>query len=747
MKLLKITDGNWLTDLSLWLILLMPLLAVVQISEPLSFGRYVTLMFVLAGLLIGVISLPKLTVAKVWWRQPLIWWLVAWLASTIISCVWGVNLWRSWWGSTSRANGLILIAGLALLIPALLLSVRQHFTWLKIFGVMSWVGLTSGVIALLQQTGVREILFLALPKSEGRSPALMGNPIFLGQLLIITIFLTIYFAVHSVGYKRWLYWVSVVIQLAAVIATASRGPLLGLMIGVVTYLVCLIAVYGWRWVKKWWAYLVGGGGVMIGLLLTAWWLYPQTIGRLFTLGSSFAARLVIWQVAWDAFKARPTFGYGLENARYAIAHFYRSGLGDISFSETIADRAHNIIFDQLLTNGVVGLIIMIGLVISIVAMLICRLRVASRTGDSPTIILCSSFIAMVIGYFAASLTGFETIPTLIYWAIIVAGLIFWLSSDVNQRVISNHWRWVVGLLVVGLLWLDLGYLRPAVSISRNVQLATIADRRQDSATARKFYGKATQTINPYRWPLLAEYPNFARRLAVTYISQGQTQYVEDIVVDGLRALDGLKQREPDLVSRFTAYPILFSAWSYVDSRYWVRAEETFNELVKEFPHHEYIYLNWARTLMGVERYQEAKTVLDKLSEMPSPPQELPFWRAFASIGLAVQKPGISLDEAIVDDLRQATNKNNHFVDYDLPLLRNVAVYLVDRKQYDIAVYYQEQIISLSSKDVQELSNVIAIYAELRRWDDVVKAAKQLVSIDPSKITQTQQYLEKIGRSL
>ena len=122
--LFKITQGNWLTDLTIWLVLLTPLIVYPGISEPFSFGRFVTFMFEVALLCLGVIWLPRPDVKRRWWRSPIFILLTAWLVVSAVAGLLGVNPTRSWWGTVNRATGEIFFVGLWLLISGLAIIVN-----------------------------------------------------------------------------------------------------------------------------------------------------------------------------------------------------------------------------------------------------------------------------------------------------------------------------------------------------------------------------------------------------------------------------------------------------------------------------------------------------------------------------------------------------------------------------------------------------------------------------------------------
>ena len=70
------------------------------------------------------------------------------------------------------------------------------------------------------------------------------------------------------------------------------------------------------------------------------------------------SRLTIWKMSWQGFKEKPVFGWGQENFNLVFNKYYEPILYK---QEPWFDRAHNVFFDRLTTNGIFGLLSYIGL--------------------------------------------------------------------------------------------------------------------------------------------------------------------------------------------------------------------------------------------------------------------------------------------------------------------------------------------------------------------------------------------------
>ncbi|MBU1092224.1 O-antigen ligase family protein [Patescibacteria group bacterium] len=742
-KLIRLTENNWLINLSIWLILLMPLLLYADVNNPFSFGRYVFLMFIALLLVVGVTISKKIYSHTIWWRHPVFWLTLTWLIIGIISASVGVNPHRSWWGTVSRSTGMFYYIGLWVTGWLFLTISNNKEYWPKIFSIMSWVGGISALYAILQQFNLPFIVVII--SGGSRASALMGNPIFFGQLLLFTIFLTLYFVIASSGSTKWAYLGSLALQAIAIFMTASRGPLLALALAGLIWLIIAIVIYR-KSIKFNWRWLAGGGG-LAALALGLMWVFPAIgLARIFEIyNSSLQARLYTWQTAWAAIQDRALLGYGNDNAWYAMTKFYQPGLAGLDFSETIVDRAHNFVLDQMIANGWVGLILEIILLGYLLWILSKHIRIYIKQANLESAMLFNCLLAVVVAFFVANLTAFETVTTAIYGMVILVAIVSFTAHRSSAKIEFKSvwiWRILLSALAIGLIFFNFKYLTPAFRIGQHVDIANDAYRQDNYMVANKAYAKAQEIINPYRWSFLINYPGFARRYSILSLTD-KSAVAMAVAEDGLRVATNIKKQEPDRVAIFMEFPILYTIMAYYNPAYTAKAQEAFENLAQEFPNHEYIYLNWARALMGVNKYKEAKQTLIQLADrFTITPTSFEFWRALVDIHLKSKD-----NQHIIVDLKQATTRKISFFDGDQDILRYVAGYLVLQKEWSLALYYQQKLVQLDIDDVQEQANLAAIYKELGDLDKAAEVARTIVKIDPTKLETTQQFLQSIGRTL
>jgi len=131
---------------------------------------------------------------------------------------------------------------------------------------------------------------------------------------------------------------------------------------------------------------------------------------------STKSRPVNWEMAQKGFLERPLLGWGPENYTLVFTKFFNPCLftpkcgGEIWF-----DRTHNIVFDTLVTTGVLGLLTYLGLFFSLFLVLGKKYLKEKSIGFWTF----SIFIALPISYFIQNLTVFDMVTSLIMFSLIL----------------------------------------------------------------------------------------------------------------------------------------------------------------------------------------------------------------------------------------------------------------------------------------------------------------------------------------
>ena len=210
----------------------------------------------------------------------------------------------------------------------------------------------------------------------------MGNAIYLAAILSLALPLAVYRLVET---KRangsWLrlssYLVLIALQLLCILFTQSRGPVLGIIVGVLFGgLLWTLARRKWRWAKS----MLGLGAafavflVIVNLPNTPLSFvqdipYLNRLARLANTEGSAVGRVLIWEGATALAAEDPVrmvVGYGPEAIRYAFYPYHTAEIGNLEGWDKVPDRMHNESFDVIVSTGLIGFLIYVLLFTSIV---------------------------------------------------------------------------------------------------------------------------------------------------------------------------------------------------------------------------------------------------------------------------------------------------------------------------------------------------------------------------------------------
>ncbi|MDZ4285020.1 MAG: O-antigen ligase family protein, partial [Patescibacteria group bacterium] len=268
----------------------------------------------------------------------------------------GVNLFQSLWSNFERMEGLftLLHLGAYFLVAGSLLTTEK--LWKRFWHVSLFVSAYLGFYGLLQLAGVKEI-----NQGGARLDATLGNATYFAIYMVFHAFIAAFYSLRQSSGKllKGLYGLLIALQLYTLYHTATRGALLGFLGGALLATV-LIAIFGreHRVLRR------ASLGVLAGLLILIGAFFAlrnsdfvrqsEVLGRFASLSlSEGRVRFYVWNMGLQGFKERPLLGWGQGNFDVVFNKYYDPRMYT---QEPWFDRAHDIVFDWLITAGVFGLL-------------------------------------------------------------------------------------------------------------------------------------------------------------------------------------------------------------------------------------------------------------------------------------------------------------------------------------------------------------------------------------------------------
>ncbi|MFQ5569871.1 MAG: O-antigen ligase family protein [Rhodothermales bacterium] len=303
--------------------------------------------------------------------NPIVWSVVLLLACYVLATAFSILPHISLWGYFGRLQGLYTTGAYLVFFFSVLALLRAHEQAQRLITTVILVSIPMALYGILQHFG-GDPLNWDRPVAE-RVQATMGNPVFLAAALSMAVPLTLYRLAETGRDRRAFlrlggYLLVLGLQGACLLFTQSRGPVLGLAVGLLFGgLIWTLTQHRWRWAKS-----IIGLSIALASTLTIINL-PGTppafvqevpllsrLTRIADVEGSSEGRVLIWDGAIDLITADPmrmVIGYGPETIRFAYYPYYSSDIGRTHGWRAFPDRMHNETYDVLVTTGLVGFLI------------------------------------------------------------------------------------------------------------------------------------------------------------------------------------------------------------------------------------------------------------------------------------------------------------------------------------------------------------------------------------------------------
>ncbi len=428
-------------------------------------------------------------------------WIIAlFFASFAISTFVGVDWYKSLWDGHERMLGLFTILHYILyyiVVSNIFVELRD---WKKLFRIFLIAGSIVMFIAILQRFVNPELL---LNKGADRVSATLGNPIYLSGygLFLFSIGLLLGLWEKRGSWMQWASFAGAVLGIIGIFAGGTRGTLLGFFAAIgVMGLIYTMTLKGHKKIKQLIIIAIGVGILLLGVA----YIYRQTdlvksipaVGRLVNVSldqDTGTTRLMAWGIAVEAWQERPVFGWGPNNYYFAFNKYYRPAFLEHGWGETWFDNAHSAIFNTLATQGIIGIMLYVGLFVVPGVVLIRAYR-----DDTISIHVFAVSSAFLLGHFVHNAFVFENPTSYLYFFVFLAFInTITKRQDTTENEGKKHIL-IGSMLGVGVVVLLLVYSTNINPARANMtMLQTIRAYHAGDPSAQMQYDLSTAIPSPH----------------------------------------------------------------------------------------------------------------------------------------------------------------------------------------------------------------------------------------------------------
>ena len=438
-----------ITFLLVVLVLGIPYVVTPQLYFPFVTGKvfYFFLLVLLLGLFVDLKFVWQKGFVKVNFLTVI---LFLFVLANFLSAIFGENFIRSFWGNFERGTSFLflLFCYLFFLLLGAVLTTKE--SWMKLFLIITLIATSIASMTIIERIFHWEVI----PGDKGGVS--FGNDSFLATYLLFGVFISLLVVFEFGKNSKELGFVFLerkdvvffgtiffIINLIALYLSHGRAAFISTVGALVfLYLLYLSFAQNDKFLQK----------IAKGILIPAMLLFifavitlqiPNSITqRLFSILN--LNRVLVWQSSVEMVKEKPILGWGENNFELAFNKYLNPKmylLGEIRF-----DKAHNVIYEVLVTNGILGFVVFL-LIYAIVFYYLWRLYIKKEVDFWIPAILTSLFLA----HFVQNLTVFDT-PTSYVYLFFIFGFISYLvpSKKFQIQLSGRALKFILTILLFGI---------------------------------------------------------------------------------------------------------------------------------------------------------------------------------------------------------------------------------------------------------------------------------------------------------
>jgi O-antigen ligase len=539
--------------------------------------------------------------------------LIIFMAILILSTLLGTDISRSFWSKPERMTGTLMWFHLLAFFLAISSVFKRSQDWVKIFSVSVFVAILVGLLSLFPKLG-SDVL-----AQSSRGGATIGNSSFMGVYLLFNIFLAIWLLIRSkIGLKIYSTFALIII-ISALFLSGARAATLAFGGGLVFLFFLYLVFTPPKPFLKFLGIFFLISSIIATIIFTILIFQPESLSRTLFEKAISTDRRIVWKTAWQGFQERPLLGWGPENFDFVFTKYYNPCLGTPRCGSDIwFDKAHNIIFDTLVTTGILGFLSYLGIFLS--AFYILWRKYFQKVINFWTV---SIFSVILISYTVQNLTVFDMINSYLMF-LLVLGMIgsfsspsAHLSSHLQSKWPPPKFLWLIVVLV--LISFGLSFSKFVIKPFQTDYYVIRAISQKPASEERLFFYKKALETSP-----LGKYQ------IRDFFGQRTLEIVESLREQGKEVpLTELKS-ELDFVSNELEKSVKEAPWEFrsllrlgqvynvyalIDSSKLLPAEEILKRAIELSPTNQQGYWALAQTKIYQGDFQAALSLAEKAVEL------------------------------------------------------------------------------------------------------------------------------------
>ncbi len=684
------------------------------------------------------------------WKNPLFIAVSAFFGALTISSLFGVDLYKSFWGNIERGEGLLTLYHVYAYFVVLSSVFKDKKLWFWYVNAAIGVSLIASGYGLAQDLGVESVI----NTTGSRIASTIGNPAFFAGYLIFGIFASVILAVKvKLNWARAVFILSALFQLFILFKTETRGSFLALIVALLIYTVLSMFLQKGSGVRRY--SFVGFIGIIV--IMSGIWFFRDSqiiksvpiLRRITTISFddiTTQSRLLTWDSSWKGFKDRPFLGYGVENYNVAFNKYFHAEIFKDSGSQIWFDRAHNIVFDLLVTGGLLGFLLYFPMFILAFYVLFSYWR---KTADLQFALL---IFVLLIAYFIQNLFVFDTLPLYINFYGLLAYLLFLSrehrvfirdkeeSTDMydDKDVVKSSSRslnFVIYPVLVVLLILSIYYFNvlPAKANRKAIYALSYAAVAKQYAKASELYQEAISMDTYQETEIRQKYAEFA--LDLLRGNKADREFIRSQIFKAAEYIKENIKKHPYDVQHYLFLMMLYNQMSVYDVSYANKVLELGEKALELSPTRPQIYYEIGQAYLTLGQKEKSIKAFKKAIDLQPEARES-WWN-------------LAMAYAVMNDVKNSDKTLEKLAEmgYDVYSPRNIKRFIpvyTSNKNIDKLIDLYTKLTEAEKYNAEWWAKLAALYKEKGDFDKAREAVNMAVDLDPSLRSQADKFLSTLN---
>ncbi len=656
-------------------------------------------------------------------KNPLVLMVILFFGVLFLSTIFGFDARHSFWGTQERSAGVFFLLHYLLLFFISGSIFRDKKSWRKliIFSLMVSVVIIGSAWWDIAMDKIFN------PGAGTRTGGALSNVIFYAAYLLLHIPLAAWLFLESKNkWSKVILFIVFILENISFFYTRTRGAILGYLSMVVAIFLIL------PFVKRKYLKFTALGALLLLIFFTSIFIFRNarfikknpflgSIANISTREITAKTRLEAWNIAIKGFVERPVLGWGQENYYAVFNKFYNPQLLRFSYAETWSDKPHSILFEILVTTGVLGVITYFGVYVVIFSGFLKKLL---RHQLSPRSAIPLSLI--FIGYLVQNLFSIDTVSTYLVLFILFSFSSFMLFSDDSTRLevkrdtnkpIPGAYLSVLVALVLSVISIWQWAVEPAYAgylTAKATAVKTFGD-------ALPLWQRAISIKTPWSYDAQVEYLKGITRLAQN-ASNNEYRELNGLLLDSEKVGKQLTANNSKNAYYNYLFGRFYTEWGKFDPYYFKEAKKYFDKSIELSPKRQQLYYGLGRMYLLSGEIGSAISTFSELVKFDEDVDESHWF-----YGIALRYAGRG--EEAYEEIKKALYLGYSPISpEEVFVLAEVAT---KEKDLDALERVYEDAIRIDPKNADWYARLAALYLQIGKEDKARELVIKAVILDPT----------------